>query len=73
VGQIAAFRRNVQACSAFCGLFAYAADLRHIHGVKVGIRELFNWTAENLSLGCSGCDAFLMEANGAIRAPGTRA
>jgi hypothetical protein len=35
-----AFPRNVQAFSAFCGLFAYAADLRHVHGVKVGIRGL---------------------------------
>jgi hypothetical protein len=37
--------------SAFCGLFAYAADLRHVHGVKVGIRGLLNWTAEYLSMG----------------------
>jgi hypothetical protein len=49
----AAFRKNVQTFAAFCGLFAYAADLRrNCHGVKVGIHGLSNWTAENLFLGC---------------------
>jgi hypothetical protein len=42
----AAFRRNAQAFAACCSLFAYAADLRLICGVKVGIRGMLNWTAE---------------------------
>jgi hypothetical protein len=50
----AKFRRNVQAFSAFCGLFAYTADLRHVHGVKARIRGLLNWTSENLFLPWEG-------------------
>jgi hypothetical protein len=40
---------NVRAFAGFCGLYAYVTDLQ-IRGVKVGIRGLLNWTAENVFL-----------------------